>query len=176
MDMMVIPNRARVVAVMLALALAGGLLMLSLLAKPAQAQAETTTSTDHSTFNTSVFNGCTGDTSELFFIEGTMDTVAHTTIDANGERHTTFYNSIKGRGESDSGAKYVINQEFKFHENFQAGDPEYNVTFTQTIKLMLVGSYRSTADDETVKVVSHQTLTPEGELTSEVVRFEQECT
>ena len=38
--MMVIPNRGRLVAVMLALALAGGLLTLALLAKPSQAQGK----------------------------------------------------------------------------------------------------------------------------------------
>jgi hypothetical protein len=45
MDMIVIPNRGRVVAVMLALALAGGLLTLALLAKHTQASPPPTTKT-----------------------------------------------------------------------------------------------------------------------------------
>jgi peptidoglycan/LPS O-acetylase OafA/YrhL len=50
--MIVIANRVRVVVVMVsALAVAAGLLTLALLEKPAQAQAETITSNDRSTFN-----------------------------------------------------------------------------------------------------------------------------
>jgi hypothetical protein len=41
MDMFVIPNRGRVVAMMVALALAGGLLTLVLLAKPTHVQPPT---------------------------------------------------------------------------------------------------------------------------------------
>jgi hypothetical protein len=162
----------KVVVVMVsALALAAGLLTLALLSKPAQAQAETTTTQDRTTFNQTFFS-CTG---ELVQIQGTMHTVAHTTTDANGERHTTFHFTIQGRGESESGAKYVFNAVFTLHENFPAGDPNYNVTFTQTVKLIRQGSATPT-DDLEAKLLIHQTLNSQGELTSEILKAEGECT
>ncbi len=156
----------------MALALAASLLTLAVvLVKPAQAQAETTTSTDRSTINLGFFS-CTN---ELVFLQGTLQTVAHTTIDANGERHTTFHNIIQGRGESANGAKYVYHNTFDFHENFPAGDPNYNVTYTQAVKLIGQGSVSST-DDLEVKLLIHQTLNSQGELTSEILKAETECT
>ena len=169
--MIAMPNRVRVVMVVSALALAVSLLTLALLAKPAQAQAETITDNDRSTFDGS-FISCTG---EFVFIEGTMHTVAHTTIDANGERHTTFHTQVQGVGESESGAKYVFKDVFTLHENFPASDPNYNVTYSGTTKLIRQGSPTPT-DDLEVKLLIHVTLNDHGELTAEVEKFESECT
>jgi hypothetical protein len=170
--MVVMTTRGRAVVLVVALALAASLLTLAVvLAKPAQAQAATTTTQDRTTFNQSFFS-CTG---ELVFIQGTMHTVAHTTTDANGERHTTFHFNIQGRGESESGAKYVFNDVFTLHENFPAGDPNYNVTFTQSEKLIRQGSATPT-DDLEFKLLIHQTLNSQGELTSEILKAESECT
>jgi hypothetical protein len=172
MDMIVIPNRGRVVAVISALALAAGLLTLALLAKPAQAQAETTTSNDRSTFN-EFFTSCTG---ELVQIQGTLHTVEHSTIDANGVRHTTFHFQTQGRGESDSGAKYVFQDVRVAHDN-DTGAPgdNFNITFTETLKLIRQGSATPTDDVES-RLLVHVTLNDQGEVTAEVFKAEGECT
>jgi hypothetical protein len=155
-----------------ALALAASLLTLAVvLAKPAQAQAETTTTQDRSTFNQSL-NICTG---EFVLIQGTLHTFAHTTIDANGERHTKLHNNLQGRGESASGDKYVFHDTFNINENFPAGDPNYNVTFTRTFKLIRQGSVSPT-EDFILKLLIHQTLNTQNELTSEILKAESECT
>jgi hypothetical protein len=133
--------------------------------------AVTTTSSDRSTFNAS-FLSCTGESVQ---IQGTLHTVAHTTTDANGERHTTFHFNIQGRGESESGAKYVYNDVFSLHENFPAGDPNFNVTFTRTVKLIRQGS-ATPKDDMEANLLIHQTLNSQGDLTSEILKAESECT
>jgi len=170
--MLVILARVKVVVVVVsALALAAGLLTLALQAKPAQAQAGTITSTDQSTFSGTFFT-CTG---ELVFIEGTVNTVAHTTIDANGERHTVSRFNIQGQGVSDSGAKYVFIDVFNFTVNSEGGAPYYNVIFTQTVKLIRQGSATPT-DDLDVNLLIHQTVNAQGELTAEILEFESVCT
>ena len=172
--MVVMTTRARGVVLVVALALAASLLTLAVvLAKPAQAQAETTTSTDRSTFNQTFFNFCTG---EFILIQGSMHAVAHTTTDANGERHTKIHTTIQGVGESESGAHYVFHDVFNLQENFPAGDPNYNVTFTGTTKLIRQGSATPT-DDLEVKLLLHQTINSQGVLTSEITKAEgEECT
>ena len=165
--MIAMPNRVRVVMVVSALALAVSLLTLALLAKPAQAQAETITDNDRSTFDGS-FISCTG---EFVFIEGTMHTVAHTTIDENGGFHTTFHLNTQGRGVSDSGAKYVFHNVFNQHLVFTDAS---NATLTQTIKLIRQGSATPT-DDATLKFLIHVTINANGEVTADVSKFEAEC-
>jgi hypothetical protein len=170
--MIVIPNRVRVVVVMAsALALAAGLLTLALLAKPVQAQVEPITSNDRSTFN-QFFTSCTG---ELVQIQGTLHTIAHTTIDENGVRHTVFHFEIRGQGESASGAKYVFHDVFNMHETFTGalGD-NYNTTFTRTSKLIRQGSATPTDDLES-NLLIHVTLNDLGEVTAVVDKAESEC-
>jgi hypothetical protein len=170
--MIVIPNSVRVVAVISALALAGGLLTLALLVKPAQAQAETITDTDRSTFN-KPWISCTG---EEVLIQGISQTVAHTTTDENGVFHTVTTSNVKGHGESAS-AKYVFNSTFHSHENI-TGEPgdNYNGTFMQTVKLIRQGS-DTTTDDLEARLFMHMTLNDQGEVTSEVIKVEDEvCT
>jgi hypothetical protein len=165
--MIVIANRVRVVVVMVsALALAGGLLTLALLEKPAQAQAETITDKDRSTFE-GFFNSCTG---EEVFIEGTMHTVAHTTIDANGERHIKFHFSLQGQGEgASSGDKYVFHRVDNSHQNFT--EDNANFTFSDSANLIRQGSATPT-DDLQGKILFHITINAQGEVTTVVDKFE----
>jgi|SRR5829696_4040081 len=91
--MVVMTTRVRAVALVVALALAASLLTLAVvLAKPAQ--AATFTDTDRSPFSFTV-EGCT----ETVFVEGTFNTVAHTTTDANGGFHSKVQASLIGQGE-----------------------------------------------------------------------------
>jgi hypothetical protein len=171
--MVVMTTRARVVVVVSALALAASLLTLAMvLAKPAQAQAGTSTLTDQSTFNGS-FLGCAN---EFVEIQGTMNTVAHTTTDANGEVHTVSRFNIQGQGVSDSGAKYVFNDVFNIIVNSSGGAPYFNVTFTQSAKLIRQGEATPTDDDRDINLLIHQTVNAQGELTSEILKFEEVCT
>ncbi len=170
--MLVISARVRVVVVMVsALALAAGLLTMALLSKPAQAQAETFTSSDRDAFLIA-FESCTG---EVLEVQGTLHAVAHTTIDPNGTFHTTFHNNIQGGAESASGAKYVFNSSSTNQQNFSvSGTPPFIATNTMSFRLIRQGSATPT-DDLMVKVLIHQTVNANGEITSEVVKFEATC-
>ena len=168
--MIVIPNRMRVVMVVSALALAAGLLTLTLLSKPAQAQAGAFTVTDTNRIPVSeTVGGLCSD--EPIFVEGTLLTVVHTTIDANGGGHTTFQFHIKGEGVGlESGDKYVYNNLSR--NEFNSTGP-FNETFTATFKVIRQGSV-STTDDLNARAVFHVTVNANGEVTTEFVRFEEE--
>src|SRR5829696_3450221 len=100
--MVFMTTRAQTVVLVVALALAASLLTLAVvLAKPAQAQAQTFTDTDQEPVS-GYTSSCTND--ELVFIEGTLLTVAHTTIDANGDLqdHTPGFGHDYGRPASQS--------------------------------------------------------------------------
>jgi hypothetical protein len=174
--MIVIPNRVRVVVVMVsALAVAAGLLTLALLEKPAQAQAETITSTDRDTVSGTI--GTIGScTDEPVFIEGTLHTVGHTTIDANGVRHIRGHFNEQGQGEGlSSGDKYVYHDVFNDHAYEAWFTNTFNETFTETIKLIRQGS-ATPMEDLNFKVLFHVTVNAQGELTSDVFKMESECT
>jgi hypothetical protein len=153
-----------------ALALAAGLLTLALLEKPAQAQAETITSTDRIPVSFSV-ESCSG---ELVFVEGTSLTVAHTTIDANGGFHTNFQFNVKGQGEGlSSGDKYIFNSTANTHIN--APGP-FNATVNQTLKIIRQGSDETTGDFNGF-FVFHVTVNANGDVTTEFLKVEDEpCT
>jgi hypothetical protein len=154
-----------------ALALAASLLTLAVvLAKPAQAQAQTITDTDREPVSTTT-PGC----SELVFFEGTMLTVAHTTIDANGGFHTKLQFNVKGQGEGlDSGDKYVTHEVINDQINNSTG--AFNETITGTLKIIRQGS-ATTTDDFHTKIVFHVTVNANGEVTTEFVKFVDEpCT
>jgi hypothetical protein len=175
--MIVIANRVRVVVVMVsALAVAAGLLTLAVvLEKPAQAQAETITSTDRDTVSGTI--GTEGScTDEPVFIEGTLHTVGHTTIDATGGFHTKFQFNYKAQGEGlSSGDKYVYHDVFNDHAYEAWFTNTFNETFTETIKLIRQGSATPT-DDLNFKVLFHVTVNAQGEVTSDVFKMESECT
>jgi hypothetical protein len=172
MDTMIIPNRVRVVAVISALALAGGLLTLALLAKPTQAQAETITDNYRSTF-TYTFSNCNG---ELVKIQATTHAVAHSTIDENGVLHTQFHVINQGQGASKGGAQYVFQDTLNFNENNLTGVGDgYNGTITYTSKLIRQGSDTPT-DDLYAKYFIHITVNDQGEVTAVVEKIESVCT
>jgi hypothetical protein len=167
--MVVMTTRGRAVVLVVALALAASLLTLAVvLAKPAQAQAQTFTDTDQSPFSFTV-DGCT----EPVFLEGTFYTVAHTTIDANGERHVKFHFNIQGQGEGESsGDKYVFHSVSNSHQNFT--EDNANFTFSDTARLIRQGSATPTDDFNLIFLV-HVTINANGEVTADVAKFEPEC-
>ena len=172
--MVLIPNRVRVLMVVSALALAAGLLTLAVvLAKPAQAQAQPVTSTDRDTFSFSA-GGCPP--LEEVFIEGTLRTVAHTTIDENGGYHTKIQTDLKGQGEGlDSGDKYVYHYVNNYHENYSlAMNENFNITETFIVNMIRQGS-DTTTDDFQTKLVFNFTVNANGEVTAEVYNYEIGC-
>jgi hypothetical protein len=175
-EMAVMTTRARTVVLVVALALAASLLTLAVVpAKPAQAQAETVTDTERVTFSGDVFSPCSGEVGgEIVHVEGTVLTVAQTTIDANGGIHTKLQFNAKGKGEGlDSGDKYVYHQVFSRHANFTGA---HNETLTQTFKIIRQGSV-TTTDDFNARLVIHVTVNANGDVTTEFLRFEEEpCT
>jgi hypothetical protein len=169
--MIVIPNRLRVVVLFSALALAAGLLMLALQAKPAQAQAETGTSPQRFSFAATSINPCTGET---FFVEGTQLFLFHSTLDANGGEHFDVNSTVQAQGVSDSGVKYVFHETAPTHLTLTL-DAAKNFTSTDTGRFIRQGS-ATPEDDFVVKFVSHVTINANGELTSEFATMEIECT
>jgi hypothetical protein len=173
--MIVIPNRVRVVVVMVsALALAAGLLTLALLEKPAQAQAQTFTDTDRIPVSGTASGGDCND--EPVFFEGTLHTVAHTTIDENGGFHTKFQSNLKLQGEGlSSGDKYILNDTFNFHRNSSTGaDLNFTFTATGTSKIIRQGS-DTTTEESNSRFVLHVTVNANGELTTDFLKFEETC-
>jgi hypothetical protein len=173
--MMVIPNHVRVVVVVMvsALALAAGLLTLALLEKPAQAQAATVTNTDRFEISGG-FLACDG---ELVIVEGTLQTVGHTTVDANGVFHAKVLRKFQGQAEgSISGDKYIFNNIFTshFNDSFVPGE-NFNVTTVDTTRLIRQGSTSAT-DDSIIRFFAHITINANGEVTTEDVEFERVCT
>jgi hypothetical protein len=171
--MLVIPTRVKVVVVMVcALALAGGLLTLTLLAKPAQAQAETIKDMYRDPFIGFVSTGCQG--GEVVRMQGIQFTNTHTTIDANGVSHIQFQFNFKGQGEGlDSGDKYVFHDVSGAHVNSTGA---FNETFTQNLKLIRQGS-ATTTDDFNATAVFHVTVNENGEVTTEFLKVEDDpCT
>jgi hypothetical protein len=111
MDMMVIPNRGRVVALISALALACGLLTLALLAKPTQAQPPTdkpgAVSEQFPVDFTLDASECAG---ELIQVTGTLHTVNHFRAREDGTYHiNSSFNlaGVKGVGLT-TAKEYVI--------------------------------------------------------------------
>ena len=137
----------------------------------AQDKAQTFTSSDRFPFSGTLgFYSCTG---ELVRVQGTLHTVEHTTIDAKGVWHTKFHDNLQGKGESASGAKYVFHETWNYHQN-RSGTPPFNFTYTKTFLLIRRGSATLT-DDMKVKVLVHQTINANGELTSQVYKAESVC-
>ena len=166
--MVVMTTRGRAVVLVVALALAASLLTLAVvLAKPAQAQAQIFMDTDQSRFSQFVI-GCT----EEAFVEGTLNTVTHTTTDANGGSHTKLHFNFQGQGEGVStGDNYVFHSQFNANENFTDA---LTTTFTQTFQIKRQGSATPT-DDDKAKTVFHVTVNAQGEVTAEVANFEEVC-
>jgi hypothetical protein len=172
--MLVITARVKVVVVMVsALALAAGLLTLTLLSKPAQAQAQTSIDIERTPFSDFV-SGCSGE--EYFLLEGTLKTVAHTTMDASGGFHTKFQFHLWGQGEGlSSGDKYVFNDIANSNIIRSPTGADLIATEAQTFKITRQGSVMTTDDFQAIAVV-HFTINAQGELTAEVHHFEQVCT
>jgi hypothetical protein len=100
MDKMVIPNRGKVVALMLALALVGGLLTLTLLAKPTQAQGQGAVSEQEPLEFTLDATECAG---EYIDLTGTLHTVNHVTMQEDGTYHVISnfnFQNVKGVGRN----------------------------------------------------------------------------
>ena len=166
--MVVMKTRGRAVVLVVALALAASLLTLAVvLAKPAQAQAQIFMDTDQSRFSQFVI-GCT----EEAFVEGTLNTVTHTTTDANGGSHTKLHFNFQGQGEGvSSGDNYVFHSQFDANENFTDA---LNTTFTRTFQIKRQGS-ATPEDDQEFRALFHVTVNAQGEVTAEVANFEEVC-
>jgi hypothetical protein len=169
--MLVIPTRVRVVLVVSALTFAAGLLSLALLAKPAQAEAETSRINERLHIGpVPVENPCTGD---VVIVEGTLHIVGHDTIDADGGVHFVVHNEFQGSGVSESGAEYVVSG---VHNTHHVGrlDSAFNFTIEDTFNVIRQGSHTS-EDNFRIRLVTHLTINANGEVTSEFVKAEPEC-
>jgi hypothetical protein len=163
--MMVIPNRGRVVALMLALALVGGLLTLALLVKPAQAQATIYQFNERYPFTFSFTNPCTG---EEVTGEGTSHIVGNYTNDGRGGFHLNQSTSGSGTGVgSTSGATYTVTS--AGHDTLNVSSAEYplTITFIQHVQYIRQGEDMP-GDDLVFDMTYHVTYDANGEVTAEI--------
>jgi len=168
MDMMVIPNRGRVLAVISALALAVGLLTLALLTKPSQAQSQGATA-EQFPIDFAV-DACGG--GEVINVTGTLHTVNHLTVQEDGTYHVNShfnFAGVKGVGLT-SGDTYVIPASGGAVENFV--QPGQIVTGTVDINLV-IGKGQQPNQVALARV--HYVIGPEGETKVETVQFHFKC-
>jgi hypothetical protein len=177
--MVVMTTRGRGVVLVVALALAAGLLALALGAKPTQAQAETYKFNDRETISGRMYNPCIEEevpSGEEVTYEGTMHTVGHTTEDASGGFHIQGHVDLQVQGVSTSGAKYVVHEGTNDHLNFDVfSESASNFTYTLTLHWIRKGSEMS-EDDLQAKGLVHATVNANGEVTSVFdEEWEAEC-
>ena len=167
--MMVIPNRGRVVALISALALAGGLLTLALLAKPAQAQTEGASSEQFPVAFTIDATECAG---ELIDVTGTLHVVNHFTVQEDGTYHVnTHFNFAGGKGEGlTTGDMYVVPASGAAVENFV--QPGQIVTGTVDVNL-IIGKGQLPNQVAVARV--HYIIGPDGEIKVESSTFHFQC-
>jgi hypothetical protein len=158
----------RVVMVVSTLALAAGLLALASLASPTQAQAEhIRVTTERVPFSEYLRDPSTG---EVFQIYGTILTVNHYTVDANGGVHTQYHVDTRGTGESlTSGAEYTSRNVIQGQANFTGDSFTYYTSYVTTFRRQ-----GSTTPDDDFKVTIYlkQTVNANGELTTQIEKFE----
>jgi hypothetical protein len=169
MDMMVIPNRGRVLAVMVALALAGGLLTLALLAKPSQAQSNGATTEWFDIEFTHDATACSGEiikvTGTMHFVnsyvpkeDGTFNVNSHLRLQANGVGQTT-------------GNEYVVRTKSFAHEYYHVEPGQYLFGAMDTTMLVAKGSTpNSLFLTRFIFIVN-----PDGSLRMEDVSFHDKC-
>jgi hypothetical protein len=140
-------------------------------ATPALAQAETTTTNQSIPINTFVGNPCVAETVD---ITGSMKVVTHTTVSANGNFHFVGelnFQGVSGTGRT-SGSTYRATNAgtstFNGGGNFDS-TREFTVEFT--FQLVSAGS----GDNFRAQGLVHITVTPNGETSSEVIRFDSDC-
>jgi hypothetical protein len=145
------------------------MLMVALLGPTsAMAQDASTTIKFRDTFPFSFFNNCTGEVvSGVVSVKSTI----HETIDASGGLHFHFHDVFNGRavGET-SGIRYVGPQ--TDHESFHvSSNGALEDTFTVNFRFISQGK----ADNIQLHLLFHITITPNGDVTSELVKIRDVC-
>ena len=182
--MMVIPNRGRILAVLSALALAGGLLTLALLAKPTQAEPPTDNENGAVvedfpyavTIDTSQpGNGCVN--GEVIDITGTMHTVTHFVPVPGGSHSNTTFSLANARGVGfdpqtlePTGSEYVFHYSQTIVDNFlPTGDSVGGAVTIQT------ATGKGSSPDQVFSATYHYILTEDGVVKLEVGQFFVKC-
>jgi hypothetical protein len=162
-------NPVRVLALISALALAGGLLTLALLAKPSQAQSQGATSEQFPVDFLVDTSTCGGD---VIPVTGTLHTVNHFTVQEDGTYHgNSHFNlvGVKGVGLT-TGEEYVIPSSGAVVENFvQSGQ-----IVTGTVDINLVIGKGKTPNQVALARI-HYVISPEGEIKVEAINFHFKC-
>jgi len=194
--MIVIPNRVRVVAVISALALAGGLLTLALLAKPMQAQPPTDNENRGATSQEFPLTGTIGTPppedpgcgtfGEAIALEGTLHIVTHFFADEEGGYHlNSHYNAqnVTGVGvdpitSKPTGTEYVYAASGAFVENYIPATGQVN-TGSVDLYLIIQKAPGTTEDETLTKQVTfiriHYILYDDGTVKVDNMEFHQQC-
>jgi hypothetical protein len=185
MDKMVIPNRVRVVALMLALALAGGLLTLALLAKPSQAQPPTDKENSGVSEQVEIGFGldatdCAG---EVVYVTGTMHIVNHFVgeVDPEGTPVPPYHNNyhinlmnVTAVGET-SGAEYRVPAAYNSVAISIPASGQVNTGDVTIQRVIQQGSGSASGAEELFTAVVHYIVYDDGTVKAEVVQVQFEC-
>jgi hypothetical protein len=194
--MMVIPNRVSVAAVITALALAGGLLSLALLANPTQAKPPTDNENRGATSQEFPLTGSIGTPppedpgcgtfGEVINIEGTLHIVTHFFADEEGGYHlNSHYNAqhVTGVGvdpitSEPTGTEYVYATSGAFVENYIPATGQVN-TGSVDLYLIIQKGPGTTEDETLTKQVTfiriHYIIDTDGTVKVENVEFHRQC-
>ena len=189
--MMVIPNRGRVVAVLSALALAGGLLTLALLAKPTQAQPPTANENSGVSEQVPISGGldaseCTG---EVINIEGTLHIVNHFVgeVDPEGNPVSPYHNNyhfnlmnVKAVGLDPvtlepTGTEYRVPAAGTSVEISIPASGQVNTGDVTIQGVIRQGSGSASGAEELFTALLHYILYDDGTVKVETAQFQFEC-
>jgi len=165
---------------MLALALAGGLLTLALLAKPAQAQTEGASSEQFPIEFTTDATDCAG---EVVYVTGTMHIVNHFVgdVDPEGTPVPPYHNNyhinlmnVTAVGET-SGAKYRVPAAYTSVAISIPASGQVNTGDVTIQRVIQQGSGSASGAEELYTAVVHYIVYDDGTVKAEVVQFQFEC-
>jgi len=134
----------------------------------AQAQAANTTIKFSDSFPFSFFNDCTGE-----FVSGVVSfkTTIHETIDASGGYHFHFQDIFLGRAVGETSAIQYVGPQTD-HESFLvSSNGALEDTYTLDFRFISLGS----ADNILTHLLFHVTITPNGDVTSEIANISSVC-
>jgi hypothetical protein len=121
-------------------------------------------------FEVLTLNACTG---EVVLITGKTHLVGHLVDDGSGSRHIQATVSIKGTGVGEAGTPYTLTGIGLVRANNadDTGNGAQAGTAILTARLISKGSTTNSTD----RMLTHLTITANGELTVAVLREESKC-
>ena len=118
------------------------------------------------------FDGCSG---ERIRVQGVQHIVGHLTTDSAGRQHFGFTRNTQGMGVGQSSGGIYIFTDSISRTSFEAAPGEFK-TFTQQYQTQLIRRGEDASpDDAILHMLTHITLSPDGNITTMVELLRVEC-